>query len=81
MSILEEEEVHQNAHTYEEVIFNKNGQPRGRVTDEKKDRQEAKKKEEEEEVEKSPYTSTSVHLGLAEEVEEVPEISSYKEER
>ena len=45
--IWDEEEVHQNAQTYDELIFNRHVQSKGRILDEEKDR-EAKKKVEEE---------------------------------
>jgi hypothetical protein len=67
---LGEEEVHQNAWTYDEVIFNRCVWPRGKIIGEEKGIEESRNKEEEEEVEKSPHTSTSIHLELVEEVEE-----------
>jgi len=63
--------VHKNTWTYDEVIFKRSGQPRGRIANKEKDREETKKKVEEEEVEKSPHTSTLIHSGLVEEVGEV----------
>jgi hypothetical protein len=72
IDLWEEEEVHQNAKTYDDVIFNRRGKLRGRITDEEKGREEAKKKLEEEEDEKYPHTSSLIYSFSTEEVEEGP---------
>jgi len=41
-----EEEVHQNSKTYNELIFNKSGQPKGRIVDEEVSREVVRKDEE-----------------------------------
>jgi hypothetical protein len=68
----EEEEVHQNDKTYDEVIFNRWGQPKGRITDEEAAREETRKDAERDEAERSSPISVSTHSGSTEEDEEAP---------
>jgi hypothetical protein len=56
--------------TYDEVIFNRRGQPRGRIVDEEAAREMTRKDAERDEVERSSPISLSTHSGSAEEEEE-----------
>jgi hypothetical protein len=75
----EEERVHQNAKTYDEVIFNRWGQPKGRITDEEVVREEARKDAERDEAKRSFPISISTHMGSAEEDEEAPSYKNRKD--
>jgi hypothetical protein len=70
--LWEEEEVHQNTRTYDEVIFNRRGQPKGRIADEEKAREATRKEAEQEEVGHISPISISSHSGSVEGEEEVP---------
>jgi hypothetical protein len=70
--IWEEDEVHQNAKTYDEVIFNRCGQPKRRIIDEEEVREVARKEAKQEEVGRSSSISISIHLGSIKEEEETP---------
>jgi len=67
-----EEGVHQNARTYDEVIFNRQGQPRGRIVDEEAAREMARKYAERDEAKRSSPISLSTHSGSPKEDEEAP---------
>jgi hypothetical protein len=69
IDIWDEEEVHQNARTYDEVIFNRRGQPIGRITDEEKAREEAKRKAIEETIGEVISPFISIHSVSTEEEE------------
>jgi hypothetical protein len=61
--------VHQNEKTYDEVISNRRGQPKGRIIDEEEAREVARKEEEKEEVGRTSPISISTHSGSVEEEE------------
>jgi hypothetical protein len=72
IELWEEEEVHQNAITYDEVIFNRCGHPKGRITDEEEARETTRKEAEQDEAKRYSPISVSTHSGSIEEEEEVP---------
>jgi hypothetical protein len=59
--ILDEEEVHHNAQTYVDIVFQRQGQPIGKITDEERAREEAQNKVEEETIGGSSPISMFVH--------------------
>ena len=68
----EEEGVHQNSRTYDKVIFNRRGHPKGRITEEEVAREVARKYAERDEAKRSSPISISTHSGSTEEDEEAP---------
>jgi hypothetical protein len=68
----EEEGMHKNYRTYDEVIFNRMGWPKGRIEDEKVAREVARKYAERDEAKRYSPIFFFTHSGSAEEYEEAP---------
>jgi len=79
--VWEEEEVHLNTRTYDEVLFKRQGRPLGRIVDEDKELEEAIKKEEEEASERMSPTSASSHSRSIEEEETLDDKQRRKNEK
>jgi hypothetical protein len=72
IEFLEEEEVDKNSRTYDEVIFNRKGQPKGRIIEEEFAREASRKEAECDESERSSPISILTHLCFVEEEEGAP---------
>jgi hypothetical protein len=73
--------VHQNARTYDEVISNRCGQPKGRIIDEEAAREAARKEAEQDEAWRSSPISILTHLGFVEEEEKTIDKRSRDKEK